>query len=717
MKPIRLALDPPKDDLSIVRSEFDSFLKKITHQINSFQLTHKTTDDIFNVISELVKKHTELCVNLLRKQNNCQVESILELGKHACAEFEKYNSAYKRLKQYKSDPLYVEPQEMGWGMKWDYKYDANAESQQHFLSQTTFMYVPIIKSLKSLFSNEQFKELYFSNPHKCTEGIYEKFCCGSVFKNSRFYQENPNAIRLKLSIDDFVVVNGMKSKAKKHKLCGMYMQIENLPQEAQSKLSNMCLVALFNTANMKDDFVGLDDVLDVIVRDISILETNGILVDGENLKGTLAECCFDNLGGNELFGLVKCFSVDYFCRHCICTKEEHRRSVREDPNLLRTKDQYDECIELLKSGSSNTFGIKSICKLNNLKHFHTMINKTVDLMHDGNEGAIIFALHRLFQFCLENKLLTKSKLEILVRDHNYGFLNRRNIPSELDVSRHNLGQNATQLYCLYQHIPFILADLREDLKEIWPTFNSLHKAMTIMYSSKVKESDVVELENHIETHLTCIRENFEEETPPKDHIITHYPSTFRSMGPVKNMWTMRFEAKHRVFTSLADKTNNFVNIAKTLSYRHQEAMVNQDFSYFDSLEMSKKEKRFIDLPDYETIPVGEMDIGRISVLDFFSLNAFEYRDGLFVINNSEICMIKSIMKYESKFFLALMQYKILGYDDFFNGLEIAPEINEIYLVAFDELKNKTVYEKAIHKEKNYIIVESVELKYENFLKL
>lgn len=80
-------------------------------------------------------------------------------------------------------------------------------------------------------------------------------------------------------------------------------------------------------------------------------------------------------------------------------------------------------------------------------------------------------------------------------------------------------------------------------------------------------------------------------------------------------------------------------------------------------------------------------------------------------------MIKSIMKYESKFFLALMQYKILGYDDFFNGLEIAPEINEIYLVAFDELKNKTVYEKAIHKEKNYIIVESVELKYENFLKL
>lgn len=119
----------------------------------------------------------------------------------------------------------------------------------------------------------------------------------------------------------------MKSKAKKHKLCGIYMQIENLPEKSLSKLSHIYLVALCNTAHTKDDNVDLDDLLNVILNDVQILEAKGLKVD---LKGTLVSFIFDNLGGNELFGFVKSFNTNYFCRHCICTKEEHRELVRED---------------------------------------------------------------------------------------------------------------------------------------------------------------------------------------------------------------------------------------------------------------------------------------------------------------------------------------------------------------------------------------------------
>lgn len=152
-----------------------------------------------------------------------------------------------------------------------------------------------------------------------------------------------------------------------------------------------------------------------------------------------------------------------------------------------------------------------------------------------------------------------------------------------------------------------------------------------MYSSKKADKNIAELSNHIETHLTSSRNNFKEETKPKGHFLTHYASTITSTGPVISTWTMRSEAKHRVFTSLADKTNNFIDIAKTLAYRHQEAMVNQEFSYVDFIDKSKKMKRFIDLNGYDLIPVENMDLGSIMVLDFFYFNSFEYRDGLFVL--------------------------------------------------------------------------------------
>lgn len=189
-----------------------------------------------------------------------------------------------------------------------------------------------------------------------------------------------------------------------------------MPQKSLFKLDNMYLVALFNTAHLKDDFADFDNVLNVIVKDIRLLETKGIDINGKNIKESLALFSFDNLGGNDLYGFVKSFNTDYFCRHCTCKKVELRQMTREDPNLLRTKDQYQQCIDQIEENESEDLvaskGIKKYCVLNNLKHFHITTNKTVDLMHDCNEGAIIFALHNIFSYCISNKLLKKIKSKL-----------------------------------------------------------------------------------------------------------------------------------------------------------------------------------------------------------------------------------------------------------------------------------------------------------------
>lgn len=42
------------------------------------------------------------------------------------------------------------------------------------------------------------------------------------------------------------------------------------------------------------------------------------------------------------------------------------------------------------------------------------------------------------------------------------------------------------------------------------------------------------------------RQLTETDLKPKFHLLTHYPELFKKFGPLTQIWTMRFEAKHRI---------------------------------------------------------------------------------------------------------------------------------------------------------------------------
>lgn len=48
--------------------------------------------------------------------------------------------------------------------------------------------------------------------------------------------------------------------------------------------------------------------------------------------------------------------------------------------------------------------------------------------------------------------------------------------------------------------------------------------------------------------------------------MTHYPACIRKIGPLVHMWSMRFEAKHKVFKNML---KNFKNVTKSLAKNHQ----------------------------------------------------------------------------------------------------------------------------------------------------
>lgn len=131
-----------------------------------------------------------------------------------------------------------------------------------------------------------------------------------------------------------------------HKIIAIYMQVRNLPTRFLSMLNNIYLVALCEVENFKNEYAGIEYVLEHIVCDIKKLETIGIQLSPDmNLKGTLVNFTFDNLGGNSLYGFVEGFNARFYCRICNCHKSECQEMTREDKTELRTVEQYVEDVQ------------------------------------------------------------------------------------------------------------------------------------------------------------------------------------------------------------------------------------------------------------------------------------------------------------------------------------------------------------------------------------
>lgn len=49
----------------------------------------------------------------------------------------------------------------------------------------------------------------------------------------------------------------------------------------------------------------------------------------------------------------------------------------------------------------------------------------------------------------------------------------------------------------------------------------------------------------------------------------HYHTITEQLGPLVHLWSMRFEAKHRIFKTAANTTSNRRNICMSLAIKHQ----------------------------------------------------------------------------------------------------------------------------------------------------
>lgn len=122
---------------------------------------------------------------------------------------------------------------------------------------------------------------------------------------------------------------------------------------------------------------------------------------------------------------------------------------------------------------------------------------------------------------------------------------------------------------LIYYLPLLAGDLVPKDDVVWNFLLVFVKIVEIVLERSVSEESTCHLESFIAEHHIEYVNLFKDNLKPKHHFMIHYPHIMRKLGPLRNLWCMRFEAKHRVLKNIANKTSSRKNLPYTLMVKEQ----------------------------------------------------------------------------------------------------------------------------------------------------
>lgn len=256
-------------------------------------LNDKVTNDIFRLTEILLIKTYQFCSQSIKTHINKPLEALDCSMNLAVDGLQRFNSSYKRKQFLQNHKSYIEPQQYCIGTHWEMERDNSTKILEPVHKQSKFSYVPPLEILSHLFKKPHFREAYFAhqaNKHTCVPNIYRDFCCGSAFEKIDLFKEHPNSLQLQIFIDGFEICSALKTKTTMHSQVAVYLMVRNMPVRFAHNMSNVHLICLVNENDLKKKETDYTNILEIIVRDIKILETSGIDLDcNTNLKGKISE--------------------------------------------------------------------------------------------------------------------------------------------------------------------------------------------------------------------------------------------------------------------------------------------------------------------------------------------------------------------------------------------------------------------------------------------
>lgn len=571
---------------NIPSTTVDEILKSL-NTINTFdgvQLCHKIED----AIQELGYNDSQL-VAVIKKNVLEQNIFVKCTGKSTdvCSSVQGMLSTNdRRMTYYKTHFPYVAPVEYKLG----YKFGRNH----------SFVYVPIISSLQKLLAipeilGEVIKEYVRS------EGVYTSYEDGSYYQANELFQTHKISLKLGLYHDDWESVNPLGTARKKHKVSAFYWVLLNLSPSHRSALKVIQLCLLAKSQDVRD--FSLAAVLEPLLNDISILETEGVFIEslGQTIFGTVAYVTADNLAAHTLGGFNESFgpSVNRFCRFCDARSSDISDVSKNVSSFnLRSKTEYDEQAEL-RLGSLT--GVKFASPLHGkLKYFHVVFGLPPDVAHDLLEGIVPLELYLCLTRLISRGYFSLDFLNKQLKSFKFYGQDQTNRPQVISLGKDakTVGGNAHENWSLLRVLPLLVGSHAPDGDPAWGLILYLKAIVEISFSPVVSRSAIAFLDMLIQEHKLLLRETFPDFTlKPKHHFIEHYPYLMTCFGPLALASTLRFESKHSFLKKSLRQMMNYRNICKSLANRHQlyQALQMSDTEYLKPAFVAHHDPSFLPL--------------------------------------------------------------------------------------------------------------------------
>lgn len=200
------------------------------------------------------------------KRHNCEIDETIvsEMVNDICGanpissalcDDGPLSSAFKRRKYFNEHFSVVEPIE----------YVLSRES--------SFQYVPILKSLLQVFSKKDIQDLILSEA-EAQRTVYKLFHDGTFYKTNELFSGSDLTIALNLYVDDFEICNPLGTSRKKHKITAVYWVLADVPSLLRSELNSIFLAILCKAEDVKR--FGYSAVLEPLLKDLVYLEEEGL---------------------------------------------------------------------------------------------------------------------------------------------------------------------------------------------------------------------------------------------------------------------------------------------------------------------------------------------------------------------------------------------------------------------------------------------------------
>ena len=378
------------------------------------------------IIMDVQSQTKEAALKCLSSQDTDVKAKIEQTFKTLENPFTALNTETKRNAYFEQKWKTVEPVEKVLGVRFENRRNRSTGTYDQVVVTDKFAYVPILETLQSILRNPHLSDMFMSS-HNPKDGVYFDINDGLHMKRHPLFSQKKNALQIQLFFDEFETANPLGSKKGIHKLGGIYFTLRNFPPKLNSCLINIHLCALFHAQDIKT--YGFDTILEPIINDLKVLETDGIKVPlfKDAVHGSIVQVTGDNLGIHGLFGFVESFSARNCCRFCILEKSEFQTVFCEDDQsvILRTKDMLAEHCHTVQTNPQlpHAYGVKRSCLLNTLQYFNTADNFSVDIMHAILEGVAQLEVKLVLEYLQEN-VLTAKGLSSRIESFNYGYTER-----------------------------------------------------------------------------------------------------------------------------------------------------------------------------------------------------------------------------------------------------------------------------------------------------